>query len=132
MRELVYGSIIADATLNSLGVTGANTYGVEVDTPADKFFVQLRWGINSLGLAKTAVTKRTLTIWVHDEPGDYSVKIDPTILRLRSLLPTLEGVSNGLGHVVAVEWNGDSEDLADDGHGTITRNVSFLLVGSGQ
>lgn len=93
-------------------------------------FLQLRWGQNNVGL--DVVTRRNLVIWVHDEPGDYSVKIDPILFRLRTLLPTLEGASNGLGHVVAVEWTGDSEDLADDGHKTITRNTSFSLVGSGQ
>jgi hypothetical protein len=77
------------------------------------------------------VTRRTVTIWIHDLPGDYEV-IDSILARLKALLPTLEGQSNGSGHVVAVEWVNDSEDLADDGHETITRNVVFELVGSGQ
>jgi hypothetical protein len=68
---------------------------------------------------------------VHDEPGDYT-RIDEILYRVKSLLPTLDGQSNGLGHVVSIEWTGDSEDLADDGHGTITRNTGFSLVGSGQ
>jgi hypothetical protein len=132
MRALIFSAIVGDSVLNGLGITDASSFAVDVDTPEDRPFLQLRWGQNLVGLKKTRVTRRTLTIWVHDRPGDYSVKIDPIILRLRELLPTLEGISNGLGHVVAVEWSGDSEDLADDGHGTITRNVSFELVGSGQ
>jgi hypothetical protein len=130
MRELIRSTIIADATLISLGITGPDSFAVDVDTPAERPFLQLRWGQNNIGL--DVVTRRNLVIWVHDEPGDYSVKIDPILFRLRALLPTLEGMNNGLGHVVAVEWTGDSEDLADDGHQTITRNTSFSLVGSGQ
>lgn len=132
MRSLIFGTLTTDPVLNGLGITSANSFAVDVDTPEGRPFLQLRWGANAIGLGKTRVTRRTLTIWVHDEPGDYSVKIDPIILRLRELLPALEGVSNGLGHVVSIEWTGDSEDLADDGHGTITRNASFSLVGSGQ
>lgn len=132
MRELVYQTIVNDPVLNGLGVVEDNTASGDMDTPEIRPFVQLRWGSNAIGLAKTPVTRRTLVIWVHDRPGDYSVKIDPIIARLRYLLVTLEGLSNGLGHVVAVEWTGDSEDLADDGHGTITRNTGFSLVGSGQ
>lgn len=132
MRSLIFSAITGDPALNFLGITDVSSFAVDVDTPGVKPFLQLRWGGNAVGLRNTQVSRRTLTIWVHDEPGDYSVKIDPIILRLRALLPTLEGQSNGAGHLVAVEWTGDSEDLADDGHRTITRNSSFSLVGSGQ
>jgi hypothetical protein len=130
MRALVRSSIIADPTLNGLGITGSSSFAVDVDTPQARPFLQLRWGANVPGL--DTVTRRDLVIWVHDEPGDYSASIDPIILRLRTLLAGLVGQNNGLGYVVAVEWTGDSEDLADDGHRTITRTTSFSLVGSGQ
>lgn len=122
-------AITGDPVINALGIDSLNSFAVDVDTPQDRPFLQLRWGRNDVGL--DVVTRRTLTVWVHDEPGDYG-RIDTIILRLRTILPALEGMSNGLGHVVAVEWTGDSEDLADDGHGTIARNTSFSLVGSGQ
>jgi hypothetical protein len=131
MRALIFQAIIGDATLNSLGITSGSSFAVDVDTPRQRPFLQLRWGINDIGLNKTPVTRRALTIWVHDSPGDYG-RIDTIILRLRALLPTLEGQSNGLGHLMAVEWTGDSEDLTDDGHETITRNTGYSLVGSGQ
>lgn len=126
----MFAAIVADPTLNSLGITSASSFAVDVDTPPTRPFLQLRWGRNDVGL--DVVTRRNLVIWAHDEPGDYSIAVDPIILRLRALLPGLEGQSNGSGHLIAVEWAGDSEDLTDDGHGTITRNVSFSLVGSGQ
>ena len=129
MRSLVFQTIVSDPTLNGFGITGATSFAVDVDTPQGRPFLQCRWGRNDEGL--DVVTRRNLVVWVHDAPGDYA-KIDSIILRLRELLPTLINQSNGLGWVVGVEWAGDSEDLADDGHRTITRNTSFVLVGSGQ
>ena len=129
MRTLIFQAIINDSALNSLGFTSSSAFAVDVDTPVQRPFMQLRWGRNDIGLDR--VTRRNLVIWVHDEPGDYSV-IDQTILRLRVLLPTLEGQNNGSGFLMSAEWSGDSEDLADDGHKTITRNTSFSLVGTGQ
>lgn len=130
MRALVRSAIIADATLIGLGVVPSGVLAGDVDTPQARPFLNLRWGVTTPGLS--VVNSRSLVIWVHDRPGDFTVRIDPIILRLRSVLDSLVGVSNGLGHVVAVEWTGDSEDLVDDGHGTITRTASFNLVGSGQ
>jgi hypothetical protein len=129
MRALIFQAIVSDPTISGFGVTEAGSFATDVDTPAQRPFLQLRWGRTDFGL--DVVTVRTLNIWVHDEPGDYG-RIDSIILRLRELLPTLEGQSNGSGHLVAVEWAGDSEDLADDGHKTITRYSTFTLVGSGQ
>ena|ERR1041385_7338539 len=129
MRTLVFQAIVNDSTLTTLGIGSPNSFAGDVDTPADRPFLQLRWGRNDVGL--DVVTRRTLNIWVHDEDGDYG-RIDSIVLRLRELLPTLEGMENGSGHLMAVEWTGDSEDLVDDGHKTITRYTSFSLVGSGQ
>lgn len=131
MRALIFGALIADPILNGLGISGTNSFAIDVDTPETRPFLQIRWGQNQIGLRNTAVSRRILTVWVHDEPGDYS-DIDAILVRVKALLPTLEGQSNGLGHVVSIEWTGDSEDLADDGHGTITRNAAFSVVGSGQ
>jgi hypothetical protein len=129
MRELVRAAIIGDSTLNLLGIDGTNAFAVDVDTPQTRPFLQLRWGRTDQGIGP--VNTRTLVIWAHDQPGDYAV-IDSILMRLRGLLLGLVGESNGPGWLVDATWIGDSEDLADDGHGTITRNASFTLVGSGQ
>jgi|SRR6185295_19206289 len=131
MRELILQAVVNDPTINLLGITDENAFAVDVDTPEQRPFLQARWGANEVALSKTEVGRRTLTLWVHDEPGDYG-RIDTIIFRLRSLIPTLEGESNGLGHLIAAEWSGDSEDLSDDGHRTIARWTSFSLVGTGQ
>jgi len=129
MRTLVYQAIIGDSTLNSLGITGPSSFAVDVDTPSARPFLQLRWGRNDEGLDVS--TRRSLVIWVHDKPGDYT-KIDNIILRLRTLIPTLISSRDANGWLQGVEWTGDSEDLTDDGHRTIARNTGFVLVGSGQ
>lgn len=131
MRALIFQALVADPVLNGLGINSASSFAIDVDTPQTRPFLQIRWGQNQIGLKNTAVSRRTITVWAHDEPGDYST-IDAILARVKALLPTLDGQSNGSGHLVSAEWTGDSEDLADDGHGTITRNASFTLVGSGQ
>ena len=130
MRALVRSTLTADATLAGLGVVAAGVLAGDVDTPAERPFLNLRWGGVDPGLS--TVNKGTLTIWVHDEPGDYEARVNPILLRVRALLLELVGEQHPTGWVVVVEWNGDSEDLVDDGHGTIARNASFTLVGSGQ
>lgn len=130
MRALIRSTITGDGTLAALGVVAAGVLSGDVDTPAQRPFLNLRWGGIEPGLS--TVNRGTLTIWVHDDPGDYEFRINPILLRLRDLLLSLVGVQHGTGWLTVVEWNGDSEDLVDDGHGTITRNVSFTLIGSGQ
>ncbi len=129
MRAILMQAIVTDPDINLDGVDEDAFFAVDVDTPQVRPFVQLRWGTNNPGL--DVVTRRFLTIWVHDEPGDYS-RIDRIVFRLRQILPLLEGTVNGSQSILAVEWTGDSEDLTDDGHQTIARTASFELVGSGQ
>src|SRR3954468_11104784 len=50
MRALVRSAIIADPTLNGLGITGSSSFAVDVDTPQVRPFLQLRWGTNVPGL----------------------------------------------------------------------------------
>lgn len=129
MRTLIFQALVNDAELNALGITSAASFAVDVDTPQSRPFLQLRWGVNAEGLDTS--TRRSLVIWVHDKPGDYT-KIDQIILRLRALLPSLVPSRDAVGWLQGVRWEGDSEDLTDDGHKTIARNTSFTLVGSGQ
>jgi hypothetical protein len=129
MRTLIYQAIINDPELISYGITGTSSFAVDVDTPQSRPFLQLRWGVNAIGLDVS--TRRSLVIWVHDQPGDYT-KIDAIIFRLRSLIPSLVPSRDAQGWLQGVTWEGDSEDLTDDGHRTIARNTSFTLVGSGQ
>lgn len=129
MRAIIFQAIINDVSLNAQGITDDSSFAVDVDTPSNRPFLQLRWGRNDEGL--DVATRRNLVVWVHDEPGDYS-RIDTIIKRLRVLFPSLVPTVYAGGALMGVEWAGDSEDLTDDGHKTIARNTSFVLVGSGQ
>lgn len=129
MRAIVRSAILADPTIQAEGITSSQFFAVDMDTPQGRPFMQLRWGLNNVGL--DVVTQRFLVVWVHDEPGDYS-RIDRIIQRLRIVLPALSGVHQAPYSILDIAWTGDSEDLTDDGHGTITRTSSYTLVGSGQ
>lgn len=128
MRSLIRSVIIADATLEGFGVVDGAVLAGDVDTPAERPFINLRWGPTNVGLS--TVDRRLITLWVHDMPGDYA-RIDAIIRRLKIILLSLEARAHASGYVLMVEWSGDSEDLIDDGHGTITRTTSFTLVSSG-
>lgn len=69
-------------------------------------------------------TVQSLTLWVHDDPGDY-MKIDSILKATRD---ALEGAVPESGGVVC-RWMGDSVDLADEGFKTICRNQTFQLNG---
>lgn len=134
MRSLIRSRIVADAQLVTLGVLPTGVRAGQIDTPEERPFLNLIWGDTNEGLS--VVKRRLLTVWVHDVPEDYS-RIDAIVFRLRSVLTAIEGASwteNGgqSGWVTAIRWEGDSGDLADDGHGTIVRTSSYSIIGSGQ
>lgn len=133
MRKLVYSLLSADGDLNLYGITGASIIAEQsVDTPKARPFMILRWGVNLPGASSNGTTVRTLTVHVHDEPADYSI-IDNIIKRVKTVLGNAVAMQEaGGGWLTQADWTGDSEDLADDGYGTITRNTSFRVVGSAQ
>lgn len=128
MRALVAQALLSDPILRDLGVTEESLVAGDVDTPMMRPFVNLRWDDVSPGIG--TVDTRRLIVWVHDEPNDYE-RIDAILRRARIILLGLESARTTHGWLTLIEWNGTSPDLSDDGHGTITRNSSFTLVGSG-
>lgn len=128
-RTLIRQLILGDIELAALGVVPAGVLSGDIDTPQVRPFLQLRWGTTQPGLS--TVNFRLLTIWVHDEPGDYAPYIDPIAFRLRNLLPAQYALAHETGWLTSVEWSGDGDDGSDDGHGTIFRTTSYTLVGSG-
>lgn len=129
MRALVRSALTDDPTLAARGVVPQAVLSGDVDTPEERPFLQLRW--NNTTPALDVVSRRDLVIWVHDTPGDYE-RIDSIIRRIKTIMSGLVGLPHPEGHVMVCEWTGDSADLADDGHGTITRTTSFSIVGTGQ
>ncbi len=130
MRSLIAQTILADATLTGLGVVEETLFAGDVDTPPNVLWLNLRWGQVPAVPSVAAMATRNLTIWVHDEPNDYS-KIDQVVRRLRELLPGIEAAEHDSGWINSIRWAGDSDDLTDDGHGTITRTTSYTIVGTG-
>lgn len=133
MRTLIRSALLADAPLATMGVVPEGVLAGDVDTPIVRPFLNLRWGNTVQGL--DVLMPRELVVWVHDEPGDYS-RIDAILPALRRILTGIEATrwteaSGQTGWVSVIEWNGDSGDLADDGHGTIVRTSAFSIIGSG-
>lgn len=92
-------------------------------------YLILRMGARERGVGE--VFRRRLEIWAHDKSGDYTV-IDELLNRCRIVLTAMRAVSTGDSKwITCVEWQDDSEDLYDEGPGTITRNSSYIIIGSG-
>lgn len=136
LRSFVFTLLTVDSTLNSLGFTEDSVFtSHDEDTPQVRPFMILRWGNTDVGLndwdTGVGSNLRRLTVWAHDNPGDY-VRIDQCLSRVRDVLTSVHGAYTGtIGKYVGqIDWNGDSDDLKDDIVGTITRNSSYTIVGS--
>lgn len=130
IRDLIYDTLTQDTILNGLGITEDNTFNSnDEDTPQGRPLMVLRWGGASVGL--DVVNLRSLTVWIHDKPSDYSV-VDQALERVRTILTAMYGVNAGAAGkwVVEIEWTGDSDDLTDDVQNTVCRNSQYNLVGS--
>lgn len=129
MRTIVRDTIINDASLITLGVTSDGTLAGDVDTPAARPFVNLKWGTDVPSFPNALPIQTTLAVWVHDEPWDYT-RIHKIISRLRILLPAISAVVYpDASEVQVITWQGNSPDLQDDGHRTIVKVANFQVVG---
>lgn len=136
MREYVFGLLADDATLAaaagfadtqalSAAMFGSNAVD---DKPGPRPFIVLHWGnVDSQKFGSTG--RRDLTIWVYDEPADYT-RIDAVLRRARTLIESAVGVQTEVGWLNAVDWLGESDDLWDESYGAITRNMSLRCVGT--
>lgn len=136
IRSYIFSLLTTDSVLNNLGFTVNNVFtSHDEDTPQSRPFMILRWGSTDVGLNDWDISigsnLRNLTVWVHDDPGDYG-RIDQAVSRVRMALKSIHGAYTGsIGQYIGqVNWNGDSDDLKDDIVGTITRNSSYTFVGS--
>jgi len=128
MRAVIRGAIVADLTLQGLGVVGEGVLSGEIDTPAQRPFLNLKWG-ERRPFFQGAVNQAVLAVWVHDNPNDYD-KIDLICARLRVLIPSLVGMQDVTDYVSQIAWTGDGGDLKDDGHRTIARVSNYLINAS--
>jgi hypothetical protein len=120
--------LTSDLQLESLGVTPASLFAGDVDTVEPRPYVVLRWGEASPGVDVSR--RRVLTVWVHDNPNDYTV-IDKIIKRIREIYEAVAGLRTEVGWITGIDWLTDSEDLTDDGPHTICRTTAYTVIGSG-
>jgi hypothetical protein len=112
--------------LAELGLVPGAVIAGDVDTPQPRPFINLKWMITTPGI-KDVVTRRSLNVWFHDRPNDYT-RIDDMLFVVRSLFFDIEGVDHGSGHITVVEWLTDSQDLRDYGHGTIAKYSTYRII----
>lgn len=131
MRELVYQTIANDTQLHALGLTVDAVSSGDVDSPAERPYVVLRWGETTPGVDKDTrrVNSRNLVVWIHDQPGDYT-RIDQILKRIRTVLIGLYAAQTSTGWLTGVDWTTDSSDLSDDVTGTIARTSAYQVIGS--
>ena len=130
MRAVIRTAILADSTLQSLGIADGNhCLSGDVDSFAVRPFINLKWGTTNPAPYGNAAQQTSLVAWVHDDPNDYE-RIDAILRRLRVLIPSLVGLQDTHDYVSQVSWTGDGPDLKDDGHRTITRQGNYTLNGS--
>lgn len=130
VRDLIFNTLKNDGILNGLDLNESSMFnGNDADTPNMRPFMVFRWGQTSAGM--DVMRRRTLQVWVHDEPSDYSA-IDSALERVRDILTSLFGVnvSSTTKWVAQIDWELDSDDLSDDVQNTVTRYSQFTVVGS--
>ena len=109
------------------GLPSGQSWGAHaLDTPQEFPFIVTRWEDKTPAFG--LIGPQNLTIWVHDEPGDYT-RINVLLEWIKATLTAMIHVSGSDGSIVTqVDWTGDSPDLFDDGWNTITRNATFRII----
>lgn len=124
LRHILYGQV--NDVSEELTDVGSSGSFVADNLPARPFAV-VRLGVFGRGLAH--VKRGTAEIWVHDDPGSYD-RID---VILKSVYDRLDGAAHLKGEdgseLILSTWTGTSGDLNDPGFRTITKNISFEIVG---
>lgn len=117
--ELIYQSLIANPPV--LTAAQIRIRGGMLGVPKDRPFMILDFG-DEPRHDIPGVEQRDLSVWVHDDPGDYQ-RIGRVLADVRARLESV--VAAG---VVSIVWQGNSQGLPDDGLNTITRNGSFRML----
>lgn len=133
-RTFVQGLLIADAnsnaagSLKTLGLLPGSIYAAEAaDNITAWPFLTTRWGNIAKGIGPSK--RQYLDVWAHDRNRDY-VRIDDILLRIEKLFNTVGSANPAEGWITQIDWQGSSPDLRDDGYDTVTRNSTFLVIGS--
>jgi hypothetical protein len=126
-RVAINLAIENSAALQLLGLPADGTFQANAaDTISIRPFVVIRWEENRRAFADKGT--QGLTVWVHDDLGDYT-RIDNILEKIKEILTAMVHVQGSDQRIVTqVDWSGDSGDLYDDGYRTITRNAGFRVL----
>lgn len=130
LRQFVYAHYVASSGLENLGFTKANIYpNFSADAPDGDLFMVIRWGVTVPGVGN--VNRVSLGCWVYNRQPDYG-PISDTLKEIRRILPELEAkVMSPNESIINVKYEGDSDDLYDDGYRAYTRWTSHTITASG-
>jgi hypothetical protein len=123
-RAAVHGLLSSDPELQELGFT---VYGSNAaDTVDEKRFLIVSWQPGSAAFGKHG--SEAVLVWAHDKDRDYTA-VDAALSRVRDLLHDATHIVGEDGRTLTTaRWNGVSDDLYDDGYGTVTKNADFTVV----
>lgn len=125
VQSLLVGDLEPEGKLALLGFQKAYASN-SVDTPAEHKFIIVRWEETNPQFGDRGPQR--MTVWAHTRDHDYS-DIDSALERVKLLVTRSVHLVGGDGWVLTqADWRGDSQDLVDDGFGTLTRNSSFDVV----
>lgn len=130
LRQAVFGLYVATPALAELGLNAETIFAnFTPDAPEGDRFLVLRWGTTTKGIGN--VNRIRLSCWAYNRTPDYGPIAD-ALLICRTRLATLAGVVMAPGEsVLSVDYEGDSDDLYDDGYRAHTRWTSHTIIASG-
>lgn len=130
LRQAVFAQYTNSPVLEGLGLTEETIYpNFSPDAPQGDRFLVLRWGVTNKGIGP--VNRVRLGCWVYNRQPDYGPIAD-ALKEIRALLPALAGVKmSPTEAILSVDYEGDSEDLYDDGYRAYTRWTSHTITASG-
>lgn len=130
LRRYVHDLYLASPKLAELGL-GADTIlpTFSPDGPVGNRFLVMRWGTTTPGIGN--VNQVRLSCWVYNREPDFA-PIVAALKEVKRLLAGMEAVVMAPGEsVLAVRFEGDSDDLFDDGYRAHTRWTSHTITASG-
>jgi hypothetical protein len=124
LRHIMYREVTESS--EELVDVGSSGSFLADNLPARPFAV-IRLGVTSPGMAH--IKRGTAEIWIHDDPGSYD-RIDAILKSVYDRLNGAEHLTDEAGNeLMSSTWRGTSGDLNDPGFRTITKNISFEIVG---
>lgn len=130
LRQAIFARFLASPALAALGLTNETIYpNFSPDGPTSERFLVMRWGVTTKGIGR--VNHVSLGCWAYNRQPDYAPIAD-ALAEIRAILLTFPGVvMSPTEAVLGVSYDGDSDDLYDDGYRAYTRWTSHTITASG-